>query len=114
MKNNNLTNKTSSQSHLTPNPWDLPPESASSKVISSDVTQKLKSLLSDKNPLIAPSNPPGTLLLTTGKQLRDSSGNRLWEDWLRLNQFSAQKLSLELTKMWGLLYWQNHLNELES
>jgi hypothetical protein len=113
MKNNNLTNKTSSQSNLTPNPWDAPAESASSEVISSDVTQKLNSLLSDKNPLIAPSNPPGTLLLTTGKQLRDSLANRLWEEWLRLNQFSAQKLSDSLTKMWGLLYWQQHFNQLE-
>ncbi|MDJ0599066.1 MAG: hypothetical protein QNJ37_09550 [Crocosphaera sp.] len=114
MKNNHLTNQTSSQSHLTPNPWDLPLASDFSQVISPDVTQNFASLSFDKNPLIGPSNPPGTLLLTTSKQSRDSSGNRLWEDWLRLNQFSAQKLSDSLTKMWGLLYWQNPLTELES
>ena len=114
MKNNNLNNKTSYKSHLTPNPWDLRPASDSSQVISPDATQNFSSVSFDKNPLIGPSNPPGTLLLTTGKQSRVSSGNRLWEDWLRLNQFSAQKLSVELTQMWGLLYWQNHLTELES
>ena len=113
MKNNNLTSKTSYKSNLTPNPWDLSAESASSNVISSDVTYSLNSLSFDENPLIAPSNPPGTLLLTTGIESRESSGNRLWEDWLRLNHFSAQKLSNSLTKMWGLLYWQRHFNELE-
>ncbi len=109
MRNNNPTNKTSSQSNLSPNPWDLPSAWASDEVLSDGVTQKLNSLSSDKNPLIAPSNPPGTLLLTTGKQSRESSGNRLWEDWLRLHQFSTQKLSEQLTQMWGLLYWQQHL-----
>ncbi len=109
MNNNNLTNQTSSQSNLTSNPWDSPSASDSSQVISPDVTQNFSSLSFDKNPLIGPSNPPGTLLLTTGIQSRDLSGNRLWEDWLKINQFSAQKLSVELTQMWGLLYWQNHL-----
>ena len=109
MKNNNQTNKTSSQRQLSPNPWDLPIASTPSEDISDNVIHKLPSLSSEKNPLIAPSNPPGTLLLTTGKQSRESSANQLWEEWLRLRKFSTQALSEQLTQMWGLLYWQQHL-----
>lgn len=109
MEKNYRTNKIS-QPNLCPNPWDLPQSSSSSDTVFSVVPPGLEPLITpEQHPLIAPTNPPGTLLLTTGKQSKESSEQILWKDWLKLGDSSTQKLSEQLTESLGLLYWKQQL-----
>jgi hypothetical protein len=89
-------------------PWDLPlsPISDSEINISHCVTPWLTAN-PEKIPLtLSPVNPPETLLLTTHSE---SFGQILWQDWLRLPKPITEELTNNLSQMWGLLYWQEHL-----
>ena len=109
MEKNYRTNEIS-QPNLCPNPWDLPQSSSSSDTVFSVVPPGLEPLIApEQHPLIAPTNPPGTLLLTTGKQSKESSEQILWKDWLKLGDSSTQKLSEQLIESLGLLYWKQQL-----